>query len=245
VHSHALIVYPVSLSPRRVTCRYDPGTTLQDDIDTPAERVQFLESIAHALFLKARLKLNIKRLYAADGRAVHELLKVTDLLFSASQQANMDAEVRIIPALILCGVLLDGWQVSFIDCLPAGATRPQHISDKETTMQDISRGTKSAFEELGHMDRTVKCVREIVSDINRAGQEIHTHLACEPELSINRQQILGQHADKADIDRALQVLFLLLDSIDAGALSPGAELHCEQAGGEDNCLEWYRMQWAS
>lgn len=56
--------------------------------------MKFLESIAHALFVKARLKLNIKRLYAADGRAVQELLKVTDLLFAASQRANTDAEVR-------------------------------------------------------------------------------------------------------------------------------------------------------
>ena len=83
-----------SLGSDSFVCRYDPGTSLQDDIDTPAERVQFLESVAHALFVKARLKLNIKRLYAADGRAVHELLKVTDLLFAASQRANTDAEVR-------------------------------------------------------------------------------------------------------------------------------------------------------
>lgn len=81
----------------RYSYRYDPGTSLQDDIDTPAERVQFLESVAHTLFLKARLKLNIKRLYAADGRAVHELLKVTDLLFAASQHANTDANVRYPP----------------------------------------------------------------------------------------------------------------------------------------------------
>jgi Clusterin-associated protein-1 len=89
----------------RVACRYDPGTSLQDDIDTPAERMQFLESIAHALFLKARLKLNIKRLYAADGRAVHELLKVTDLLFAASQRANIDAEARKFNSLIPHAVL--------------------------------------------------------------------------------------------------------------------------------------------
>lgn len=56
------------------------------------------------------------------------------------------------------------------------------------------------------MDKTVKCVREAVLDINRAGQEIHAHLAWEPELSAARQQILGQHTDKADIERAVQVL---------------------------------------
>lgn len=56
------------------------------------------------------------------------------------------------------------------------------------------------------MEKTVKCVREAVLDINRAGQEIHAHLALEPELSSARQQILGQHTDKADIERAVQVV---------------------------------------
>jgi hypothetical protein len=62
------------------------------------------------------------------------------------------------------------------------------------------------------MDKIVKCVREAVIDINRAGQEIHTHLAFEPDLSSARQQILGQHTDKADIERALQVLCRSLDA---------------------------------
>ena len=66
---------------------------MQDDIDTPAERMKFLQSVAQALYTKARLKLNIKRLYSADGKAVPELLKVTDLLFIASQQATSSAEV--------------------------------------------------------------------------------------------------------------------------------------------------------
>lgn len=72
--------------------RYDPETTVQDDIDTPAERMKFLQSVAQALYTKARLKLNMKRLYSADGKAVPELLKVTDLLFIASQQATSIAE---------------------------------------------------------------------------------------------------------------------------------------------------------
>lgn len=55
--------------------------------------MQFLQSVAQALYMKARLKLNIKRLYAADGKAVSELLKVTDLLFFASRRAQSDEEV--------------------------------------------------------------------------------------------------------------------------------------------------------
>lgn len=86
-------------------------------------------------------------------------------------------------------------------------------------VQDISRGTESALEELGHMDKTVKCVGEAVLDINRAGQEIHAHLAWEPELGAARQQILGQHTDKADIERAVQVFRPLLRASAVGTCS--------------------------
>lgn len=65
-----------------------------DDIDTPQERVQFLQDVAQAMLVKGRVKLNIKRLYAADGRAVRELLKVADLLYRASIQAEKDPAVR-------------------------------------------------------------------------------------------------------------------------------------------------------
>lgn len=45
------------------------------------ERVEFLTSIASMLAAKARLKLNTKKLYASDGRAVQELLKLALLLY--------------------------------------------------------------------------------------------------------------------------------------------------------------------
>jgi clusterin-associated protein 1 len=76
------------------SCRYDPDTGILDDIDTPSERVQFLQDIAQTMYIKARLKLNIKRLYAADGKAVRELLKLADLLYKASLHAKADPEVQ-------------------------------------------------------------------------------------------------------------------------------------------------------
>lgn len=204
--------------------------------------MQFLESVAHTLYLKARLKLNIKRLYAADGRAVHELLKVTDLLFAASQRATTDAEVR---RLHIPKPLLPPHRIFLL--LKAGVwhlqvrTIPGWLSIY--MLQEISRGTESAFEELGHMDKTVKCVREAVVDINRAGQEIHAHLAWEPELSTTRQQILAQQTDKADIERAVQVLY---HSIPPCVLWP---LVLETCGGCNMCHQrecelfyWFRMQ---
>ena len=56
--------------------RYDSSIDVPEEIDDENDRVQFIVSVASQLLLKARLKLNTKRLYASDGRAVRELNKV-------------------------------------------------------------------------------------------------------------------------------------------------------------------------
>jgi clusterin-associated protein 1 len=60
---------------------YDPETMISDNISTEDERVDFLTDIASLLAANARLKLNTKKLYASDGRAVQEMLKLATLLY--------------------------------------------------------------------------------------------------------------------------------------------------------------------
>ena len=80
-------------SSRPPPCRYYPGLDLQDDISTETERVKFLQSVAQVMLTKARMKLNIKKLYSADGLAVKELLKVASLLYKATSTATNVDEV--------------------------------------------------------------------------------------------------------------------------------------------------------
>lgn len=68
--------------------RYDPSVSISDDISTEDCRVDFLSSIAQTMALKASVKLNTKRLYSADGKAVKELLKLAKILYKA-HQANV------------------------------------------------------------------------------------------------------------------------------------------------------------
>jgi clusterin-associated protein 1 len=63
------------------SCRYDPETAISDRVEFENERVEFLTEISSLLASKARLKLNTKKLYASDGRAVQELLKLASLLY--------------------------------------------------------------------------------------------------------------------------------------------------------------------
>ena len=61
--------------------RYDPECTVSDRVEFESERIEFLTSIESLIASKARLKLNTKKLYAADGRAVQEMLKISNLLY--------------------------------------------------------------------------------------------------------------------------------------------------------------------
>ena len=61
--------------------RYDPSINISDEIDTEQDRVDFLTSIAQVMLTRARVKLNTRRLYAANGLAVKELLKIANMLY--------------------------------------------------------------------------------------------------------------------------------------------------------------------
>lgn len=76
-----------------VVCRYYPENHISDEISTEKDRVDFLQNVAQVMLTKARTKLNIKKLYAADGLAVKELLKIASLLYKATQKATVDDEV--------------------------------------------------------------------------------------------------------------------------------------------------------
>ena len=70
--------------------RFDESADIDDDISTEQDRVTFLKNVSKVFMSKARVKLNIKRLYAADGLAVKELLKIANLLYQATKNADED-----------------------------------------------------------------------------------------------------------------------------------------------------------
>lgn len=68
--------------------RYDSSISIDDNIETEADRVHFLKATAAAMMLKGRIKLNLKNLYSANGFAVKELLKVAAVLHDAHRGAG-------------------------------------------------------------------------------------------------------------------------------------------------------------
>ena len=63
--------------------QFEPAVEIDDDIATVARRVAFLKEACNICQSKANVKLNMKRLYAADGNAVRELIKISGLLSKA------------------------------------------------------------------------------------------------------------------------------------------------------------------
>jgi clusterin-associated protein 1 len=72
--------------------RYDETASVDGDISTEKDRVHFLENINKVFAQKARVKLNLKRLYSADGVAVKELLKIAEVLRRAMEAAGEGEE---------------------------------------------------------------------------------------------------------------------------------------------------------
>uniref|UniRef100_A0A914WEN0 Clusterin associated protein 1 n=1 Tax=Plectus sambesii TaxID=2011161 RepID=A0A914WEN0_9BILA len=71
--------------------RYDPDSDIPMVLDTEQDRVIFVKTAALFLVQKARIKVNPKKLYEADGYAVQELLKVTSVLYDAiKNQATVE-----------------------------------------------------------------------------------------------------------------------------------------------------------
>ena len=70
--------------------RYDPDAAISDEIGTETERVRFLKAVGTLMHGKARVKLNLRRLYASDGLAVKEMLKIASILYQASAQTSQE-----------------------------------------------------------------------------------------------------------------------------------------------------------
>ena len=68
--------------------RYDPNIHIHASIDSEKDRVQFITGIVAALHEKSNIQLNARKLYASDGHAARELLKLARSLLNAVQAEN-------------------------------------------------------------------------------------------------------------------------------------------------------------
>jgi len=76
--------------------RYDPSSEISDNINDERDRVLFIKTICQLFLTKARIKLNPKKLYEANGYAVKELLKVATMLNKAMNVSGAGDEDEVV-----------------------------------------------------------------------------------------------------------------------------------------------------
>ncbi|KTG39036.1 hypothetical protein cypCar_00042767 [Cyprinus carpio] len=93
VNAHYLTEHYSEMTNIPEEARYEPQMEIPSDVDTESDRVFFIKAVAQFMATKAHVKLNLKRLYQADGYAVKEMLKITSILYNAMKtKENTDGE---------------------------------------------------------------------------------------------------------------------------------------------------------
>jgi clusterin-associated protein 1 len=78
--------------------KYDPQSDISDDINEEKDRVEFMKGIVNLFAVKARIKLNPKKLYQADAEAVPELIKITSLLYKVNPFFILRPQLQKVPS---------------------------------------------------------------------------------------------------------------------------------------------------
>ncbi|WIA16840.1 hypothetical protein OEZ85_013776 [Tetradesmus obliquus] len=175
--------------------RFYPECSMSDDISTEAERVKFLQAAAQIMLAKARMKLNLKRLYAADGTAVQELLKLAELLHRATQTAasnDEDASDAADPAAAL----------KLLDAAAASAAAAEVEAGIQETISGLSEAVGSVTGKLQELASTESQLSARLdkrrSELERAEKRLATLAGVRPAYMDEYEALTGQ----------LQVLWL-------------------------------------
>uniref|UniRef100_A0A0C9RTS5 Cluap1_0 protein n=1 Tax=Fopius arisanus TaxID=64838 RepID=A0A0C9RTS5_9HYME len=162
--------------------RFDGDTDISCDYQTEEDRVAIIRRAAEFMAIKTNIKLNTKKLYQADGYAVHELLKIATLLYEAQSksaeeeilssdnkhQARIDISDRLnelkttrqlASQLTVNGAsLFDllGREVQLREIRNLKIARQFDTAEIEVAMRDVIENTKKEIEETKNQIENVK-----------------------------------------------------------------------------------------
>lgn len=181
---------------------YDPETTISDRVEFENERVEFLTSIASLMAVKARLKLNTKKLYASDGRAVQEMLKIATLLYKASRsvssgKATLDEDntpppIKVQEVKTTRGLASDITRggAKLYDLLATEAVDRQE-RQKALRFLDVASSSAEGSREHAFIERSIKEIiertRQAVDDLKKEGDDLDSDER-NIELKIRKKQ---------------------------------------------------------
>ena len=176
--------------------RYDETANIDDDISTESDRVFFLKAVAQVFMSKARIKLNLKRLYAADGVRPR---------FSPPPESTHCS----LGSVHLSAIPLELTRLAVHPSPHAPQTGRQGASqDRQSTVPGHRAGgrRRERTPRCRRLDRArrridVKLTRQLASEITRRGAEMHDALGEEQELRDARLRAINRNMDVQDIEQ--------------------------------------------
>ena len=156
---------------------YDPDTSISDKVDFENDRVEFLCGIASLMASKARLKLNTKKLYASDGRAVQELLKLASLLYKATKSASTQIQDESIPPPIKVQEVKAARTLAS-DITQTGAKLYDLLANEVNERQERLKALRfldqagSASESSREHEYIERCLREIIEKTRQSVEDM-------------------------------------------------------------------------
>jgi len=178
----------------------DKNMQIMDEIRTEADRVVFLKSVAEQLLVKARIKLNLKNLYASNGFAVRELLKVATMLHDAYRSANIDEadDTEGMPADIGPGHKFSDMKLTrslSTDITKYGARLHELLATHAESKESASRALGKNFD----IDFLSKQLHLTVESVSEQSEQMERMLA---NLSQDEQKLQQQiDKKKTELDR--------------------------------------------
>eukprot|EP01041_Mallomonas_annulata_P006988 gene6988-14203_t len=179
---------------------YDPEAVISDKVERENDRVDFLTGIAALMATKARIKLNTKKLYASDGRAVQELLKLASLLYRATQSVSTVVEgdqsvtpIKVQDVKIARTLASDITQrgAKLYDLLAAEKSNRDERSQAMRFL-DLAGSSAEGSKEHSHIERSL---REIIDQTHRLVDDVRKE--CE-ELEADEKAIEGKIKKKQE-----------------------------------------------
>merc|ERR1719181_1001865 len=181
--------------------------SISDAIESEDDRVEFLTSISTALMARAKIKLNAKRLYAANGNAVRELLKVATTLADASRttaDASAEEETDLAP---LATKLKDvkGARALASEITDRGARLYDLLGKERDVKMDRTRALRfldaisSNLESTAEVQHIEKSIQVLISGVKETITSMTNH--CD-ELEHDEKNLRNRISKKqADLER--------------------------------------------
>lgn len=186
--------------------RFDADYNISTDYSTSEHRVLLIRSVTEFMALKTGLKLNMKKLYLADGHAVKEMLKIASLLYDAlKMKENVDEGLSSFASLDLSAKIQE---LKLTRELALQITRKGSslfdLLSKEPMLRESRISQANNYVDISEVEEMIrKIIDETTKNITQMKQQIENISSSENNLDV---KISKKENDLERISKRLETL---------------------------------------